>query len=149
MATSLDFSQKLDLRLLGAVVKEVIAAASEMPFLLAGAMARDLLLVHAHGIPNNRATVDVDLAFLVKDWKDFEAVRKKLLAGGEFKEVPREGIHKLRFRQSVEVDRRTIQLTASLCRSNVSATVRLEGKSSMDNALGGRRRKGRSANEGH
>lgn len=104
MATSLDFSQKTDLRLLGVLVKLVTAAAGEMPFLMAGAMARDLLLVHAHGIPSNRATEDVDLAFLAQNWDAFEAVRRKLLATGEFVEVPRKGIHKLRFRRTLEVD---------------------------------------------
>ena len=104
MATSLDFSQKTDLRLLAALVKQVSAAAAGIPFLIAGAMARDLLLLHGHGIPNSRGTEDVDLAFLVHDWDEFEAVRRKLLAGGEFVEVPSKGIHKLRFGGSLEVD---------------------------------------------
>lgn len=104
MATSLDFSQKTDLQLLGALVKLVSAAAAGMPFLMAGAMARDLLLVHAHEIRSNRATEDVDLAFLVQNWDDFETVRRKLIASGEFSEIPRKGIHKLRFRRTLEVD---------------------------------------------
>lgn len=104
MATSLDFSQKTDLRLLGALVKLVSAAAAGMPFLLAGAMARDLLLVYAHDIRSNRATEDVDLAFLVKNWDEFEVVRRKLIASGEFSEIPRKGIHKLRFQRTLEVD---------------------------------------------
>lgn len=104
MAISLDFSQKTDLRLLSALVKLVSAAAAGMPFLMAGAMARDLILVHAHEIRSTRATEDVDLAFLVQDWADFEAVRRRLLATGEFAEIPRKGIHKLRFRRTLEVD---------------------------------------------
>lgn len=104
MATSLDFSQKTDLRLLGALVKLVNAAAAGTPFLLAGAMARDLLLVYAHDVRSNRATKDVDLAFLVRNWDDFKAVRRKLLASGEFAEIPRKGIHKLRFQRALEVD---------------------------------------------
>jgi len=104
MATSLDFSQKTNFRLLGALVKLVTVAAGEMPFLLAGAMARDLILVYAHEIRSTRATEDVDLAFLVQNWADFEAVCRRLLATGEFAEIPRKGIHKLRFRRTLEVD---------------------------------------------
>jgi len=104
MATSLDFSQKTELRLLGALVKVVEAAAARMPFLMAGAMARDLLLVYAHGIRSSRASEDVDLAFLVQNWDDFETLRRKLLASSEFTEIPRKGIHKLRFRRTLEVD---------------------------------------------
>lgn len=104
MGISLDFSQKTDLRLLAALVKVVSAAAAGVPFLMAGAMARDLLLVHAHGIHNKRATEDVDLAFLVGNWSAFEAMRNRLLGGGEFAEIPRSGIHKLRFRRTLEVD---------------------------------------------
>jgi predicted nucleotidyltransferase len=100
----LDFSQKSELRLLGALVKAVDAAAAGLPFLIAGAMARDLLLVHAHDIPSQRATEDVDLACFVQDWGEFEALRNELLSGGEFAEVPRKGIHALRFRRSLEVD---------------------------------------------
>lgn len=104
MATSLDFSQKTDFRLLGALVKLVTVAAGEMPFLIAGAMARDLILVHAYEIRSARATEDVDLAFLVRNWADFEGVRRRLLATGEFAEIPSKGIHKLRFRRTLEVD---------------------------------------------
>jgi predicted nucleotidyltransferase len=99
----LDFSKKIELRILSALVKQV-SAAVRTPYLLAGATARDLLLVYAHEIPNNRATVDVDLAFLMESWGEFETLRKKLLAGGDFVEVPRKGIHKLRFRRTLEVD---------------------------------------------
>ena len=104
MSTSLDFSQKTDLQLLGSLAKLVNEAATGMPYLLAGAMARDLLLVHAHGVRSNRATEDVDLAFLVKSWDEFKGLRRKLLAGGQFIEIPHKGIHKLRFGRTLEVD---------------------------------------------
>ena len=104
MATSPDLSQKTELRLLSALVKQIDTAVARTPYLLAGAMARDLLLVYAHGIPNKRATTDVDLAFLVESWKEFEALRQRLLAKDDFAEVPSKGIHKLRFRRELEVD---------------------------------------------
>ena len=103
MATSLNFSQIVDLKLLAALIRRIQEAAGDTPFLLAGAMARDLLLKHARGIPIDRGTEDVDFAFFVSNWADFERLRKKLLTG-EFSEVPRKGIHKLRFRGSLEVD---------------------------------------------
>ena len=99
---SLDLSQSNDLRLLAALIEQV-SKATGTPFLLAGAMARDLLLGHAHGVLIGRATEDVDLAFHVSDWDEFERLRKKLL-DGEFKAIPRSGIHKLRFRGGLEVD---------------------------------------------
>jgi predicted nucleotidyltransferase len=99
----LDFSQNNDLRLLAALISQVRAAAGDIPFLLAGATARDLLLGHAQGIRIDRATEDVDLVFHVPDWAAFEQLRKKLL-DGEFSEIPRNGIHKLRYRGTLEVD---------------------------------------------
>ncbi len=100
---SLDFSQKNDLRLLAALIGDVTAIAGSAPFLLAGAMARDLLLAHAHGIRIDRRTEDVDLAFHVSGWDEFEQLRKRMLAG-PFQEIPRSGIHKLKYRGTLEVD---------------------------------------------
>jgi predicted nucleotidyltransferase len=102
-STSLDFSQKNDLRLLAALIGEVDAIADGISFLLAGAMARDLLLAHAHGVRIDRRTQDVDLAFSVSSWEEFERLRKKML-GGPFQEIPRSGIHKLNYRGTLEVD---------------------------------------------
>jgi predicted nucleotidyltransferase len=67
-------------RLLSAVRR----AADDTPLLLVGAAARDILLVHAHGIAMQRATEDTDLALAVRDWKAFLGVRKALLASGTF-----------------------------------------------------------------
>lgn len=101
--TSLDFSQRTDLRLLAALVKQVSIAAAGTPFLLAGAMARDLLLTHAHGVRASRATEDVDLVFQVASWNEFEKLRRKLL-DGEFTEIHRRGMHKLHYRGGLDVD---------------------------------------------
>jgi len=103
MATSLDLSRVTDLKLLAALIREVQAVAAGAPFLLAGAMARDLHLKYAHGVPTARGTEDVDLAFLVSSWNQFEQLRSDLLAHG-FKEIPKKGIHKLRYKGTVEVD---------------------------------------------
>jgi predicted nucleotidyltransferase len=75
MAILLDLSQKGD-PLLGALIGCVNAATGGSPYLLAGATARDLLLKTAYGIDTRRATVDVDLAFLVDSWDEYRAIRE-------------------------------------------------------------------------
>jgi predicted nucleotidyltransferase len=57
-------------------------AAGDAPLLLIGAAARDLLLVHAHGVPVERATEDTDVALAVSDWQTFFDVREALIAEG-------------------------------------------------------------------
>jgi predicted nucleotidyltransferase len=84
IATSLDLSAKPDLVWLARLVADVRIAAPETEFLLAGAQARDLLLTYAHGIDTGRATKDVDLAFMVDDWKNFFLLRKRLIGSGRF-----------------------------------------------------------------
>ena len=102
MAISLDLSQKSELRLLAALVREVERAADRAPFFLAGAYARDVLLLYAHGIDTGRQTADVDLAIAVESWRRYEALRAALIAG-DFAAIP-PALHKLKFRGSVEVD---------------------------------------------
>ena len=55
-----------------------------MSLLLIGAAARDLLLVHAHGILPERATEDTDVALAVGSWSDFQRLREAFLGSGEF-----------------------------------------------------------------
>jgi len=52
------------------------AAAGDTPLLLIGAAARDLLLVHAHGIHAAPATEDTDLAMAVGSWNAFSPVAR-------------------------------------------------------------------------
>ena len=71
--------------------------------LLVGAMARDLLLFHAYGIKAKRGTEDIDLAFAVASWSDFEKLRELLLSNDIFRIHPN-GAHKLMYRKQIEVD---------------------------------------------
>jgi predicted nucleotidyltransferase len=103
MAISLDLSQRTELRLFAALVRDVGQAAPDAPFFLAGALARDVLLQYAHGIDTGRQTADVDLALAMESWQRYEALRAELIRSGQFAAVPAE-IHKLRFRGSLEVD---------------------------------------------
>lgn len=62
----------------------VARAASEVgvPFLVVGASARDLVLHYAHDAPIIRATGDIDIAVQVQSWKDFSALKNRLLEIG-------------------------------------------------------------------
>lgn len=102
MAISLDLSQKNELRLLAALLREVARAANGAPFFLAGAYARDVLLFHAHGIDTGRQTADVDVAIALESWERYEALRAALIAR-DFEPIAA-AHHKLKFRQSIEVD---------------------------------------------
>lgn len=86
--TSIDLSKKIELRWLSLVAARVEAAADGLPFFLVGAMARDLLLHHAHGVDAGRQTKDIDFAVHVETWKAFERIRARLLESGDFKEAP-------------------------------------------------------------
>ncbi len=52
--------------------------------MLVGAMARDVLLLHAYGVKIPRATADVDIALAVSDWAAFHQLRNAMLASGKF-----------------------------------------------------------------
>jgi predicted nucleotidyltransferase len=82
----IDLSNKPDLRWLSSLIGDIREAAPEGDFMLTGAKARDLLLTHAHSIAIERATEDVDVAFAVRGWDEFAALRESLLAGGRFVE---------------------------------------------------------------
>jgi predicted nucleotidyltransferase len=66
-----------------------IATRLGIPFFLAGAAARDLVLVNLWGQSPGRATVDIDFAFAVNTWAEFGQLREDLLVTGRFERVPR------------------------------------------------------------
>lgn len=101
--TSLDLSLRNDLHWLSSLVSAVRSAAETIPFFLAGAVARDLLLWYSYGIRTGRATQDVDIAFFVAGWDDFSSLISRLTASGAFLEVP--GIvQRVRFKGTLDVD---------------------------------------------
>lgn len=69
-----------------AVMREVDAVMRELglEYFLCGAMARDLLLTHVHGIELGTATEDVDFGVAVDGWEQFEGVKARLNATGYF-----------------------------------------------------------------
>ncbi len=52
---------------------------AEIPYMLMGATARDLLLHHVHGLQVTRATYDLDFAILVDSWDHFNQTKRFLL----------------------------------------------------------------------
>lgn len=68
---SLNFSDKPELIGLARLVRALQAKAEPLgiPFFVLGAVARDLMTSHAHGIEVHRATEDVDFAVMVCDWE--------------------------------------------------------------------------------
>lgn len=59
-----------------------VAVDQDVPFIIVGASARDLVMHHAYGAPVQRATMDIDLAVQVPDWTDFERIRDSLIRQG-------------------------------------------------------------------
>ena len=80
----LDLADKQGLRPLAVLVRDLRAAAPEADVMLVGAMARDVLLLHAYGIKLPRATTDIDIALAAPDWAAFHELRAALLASGKF-----------------------------------------------------------------
>lgn len=57
---------------------------------VAGAMARDLVLVNAFGLPPGRATRDIDFGIAVESWEQFQTLRANLIETGQFYAAPRD-----------------------------------------------------------
>ena len=68
------------------VMREIDTVASDLrlAYFLVGAMARDVLLGHVFGLNPGRATRDVDFAFALAGWEQFQQVKDRLIAGGRF-----------------------------------------------------------------
>ncbi len=102
--TSLDLSDKIDpqtSRLL-AIVKQT-AESLGMPFFVIGATARDMILEFGYAIPTGRMTEDIDLAVMIKGWKDYEQLKDALVATGEFN-VDTRNVHCLVYQKTLSVD---------------------------------------------
>ncbi|WP_243286691.1 nucleotidyl transferase AbiEii/AbiGii toxin family protein [Geothrix terrae] len=62
-----------------------VLQAEGIPYLLSGAMAREILLHYGHGCARGRKTTDLDFGVTVKDWKAYEALKAALVASGRFR----------------------------------------------------------------
>jgi predicted nucleotidyltransferase len=104
-ATLLDFSQRRELALHGAIVADVEAVASPLGIatLIVGAFARDLQLLYAHGIDTQRQTEDLDFAFAVPNWNTFARLQEGLIASNAFR-VLTTAARRLRHRNDLPID---------------------------------------------
>jgi predicted nucleotidyltransferase len=59
-----------------------LAAERDLPILLVGAFARDLLFWHMHGIEPGRGTVDIDITIQMTDWNAYRSFGQILLDAG-------------------------------------------------------------------
>ena len=61
-----------------------IARAAHCDYFVAGATARDLILVNVHGMRPGRATRDIDFGIAVENWDQFARLKEGLVATGDF-----------------------------------------------------------------
>jgi len=58
------------------------AKSASIDFLVVGAMARDMVLVHGFGAKMERGTKDVDFGIKVASWDEFHALKDSLVKAG-------------------------------------------------------------------
>lgn len=82
-STLLNISGKIDPATV-ALYRQVSEVADElnMPYMVVGASARDLVLHHGYGARIQRATTDVDFAVQVASWQSFSQLKQGLLNSG-------------------------------------------------------------------
>ncbi|KXU93680.1 hypothetical protein CR51_28820 [Caballeronia megalochromosomata] len=80
------------------MLREVVAAshATRIAWFVGGASARDILLTHVHDIEATRATADVDIGISIQSWTGHDALRRALLASGNFT-APKGSAHRLNY----------------------------------------------------
>src|SRR5215467_14204810 len=61
-----------------------IAREADCAYFVAGATARDLILVNIHGLQPGRATRDIDFGIAVENWDRFALLQERLVATGVF-----------------------------------------------------------------
>lgn len=83
MTISLDVSNKLPdglLEVYGRIQR--IALTLDMPLLIVGATARDIILVHGYNAAIERGTRDVDFGLEVSSWEHYQKMREALIKSG-------------------------------------------------------------------
>lgn len=65
-----------------------LAREADCSYFVAGATARDLVLVHVHGLRPGRATRDVDFGVAVQNWEQFTKLKQRAEASGAFRAHP-------------------------------------------------------------
>ena len=100
-----DVSGKIDLLSQKALrVIEKVASEKGAPFMLVGALARDILLEHIHVISAGRRTLDMDIGVLVDTWDHYLELTATLTAKQEFQKVNPNIQHRFRFKGKALID---------------------------------------------
>ena len=73
------------------VIRAVKSVADELGIasFMVGATARIILLEHVFGLPPSRATRDIDFAFAVESWEQFQALKQRLVSTASFTQLER------------------------------------------------------------
>jgi predicted nucleotidyltransferase len=61
-----------------------VAREADCGYFVAGATARDLILVNVHGLRPGRATRDIDFGIAIESWEQFARLKERLAATGDF-----------------------------------------------------------------
>ncbi len=72
---------------------DTICRAQAIPYFIAGATSREILIHHVYGRPVGRRTRDVDFAVFVKEWALFDALRQRFCEAGA--QVVRGNAHRM------------------------------------------------------
>jgi len=72
-----------------------------LPYFLAGATARDLVLENIFGRPPGKLTRDLDFGFVLSDWKQFESLKATFISTGRFK--PDRAIQRVLYQHSADI----------------------------------------------
>jgi len=88
MSTLLNLTRQLDAETVN-TLSDVnnVATQLNIPYIIVGATARDLILHHGYGAAVQRATCDIDIAVQVDSWVSFEMVKQELCVRN-FTETP-------------------------------------------------------------
>lgn len=88
MNISHDLSNKLPTQIVEILrIISQIADELEIPILMIGATARDLVLHYAYNVRKMRATKDIDFAVMVENWAKYENLKSKLIESDDFAPV--------------------------------------------------------------
>ena len=61
-----------------------VACEADCGYFVAGATARDLVLVNVHELRPSRATLDIDFGIAIESWEQFARLKERLAATGDF-----------------------------------------------------------------
>jgi len=99
----LDLSKKISKNTLE-ILEDISAIAESLniPFLLIGATARDLIMHDAFGINTIRATMDIDLGIYVADWDNYRKISNAMVNSGSYS--PTKTIHRFLHINGLPID---------------------------------------------